>query len=463
MFGIAANAAGTLTLGELPLLQGDFLTIVPGMGPLAFWALPFLVSSLTPLRYREVMRASKEPLLTAFVTGSTFVTLPMIVEGVEKLLRAREVEAEVEPAALVALAYPFPHLGKILSLLFVPFAAWFYGGPMGLGDDPASMASGLLGSFGSLVVTIPMLLEQQQVPADGFQLFLLSGVVAARTCDVLGTMGILTFSVLASVWMGGGLGLRMRHLVLVGMGFVTVGALAIGGTRAHLARGFTAEFGKQDVLATMESAEPSAAMALLVGEVGPNPAPLAAGESRLDRVRRRSVPRVGVAMDHRSFSFLNREGRLVGLYVDMAHRPALEVGVGRLEGGSTGMDLLGPEGMVLEFVPLDLERLQEQAEQHAFDAAVSGIVLTLRRSERVDPTAPYLTVTAALAVEDHRRAERSSLARTAASEGLGIAVWRRATRPNASRSVWSKSRGSRWWRSIDSVGSSGPTAPTTRW
>ncbi|MGB0333363.1 MAG: hypothetical protein ACPGPE_16250, partial [Planctomycetota bacterium] len=249
----------------------------------------------------------------------------------------------------------------------------------------------------------------------------------------------------------GGLGLRMRHLVLVGMGFVTVGALAIGGTRAHLARGFTAEFGKQDVLATMESAEPSAAMALLVGEVGPNPAPLAAGESRLDRVRRRSVPRVGVAMDHR-----------LAICGPIA-RPALEVGVGRLEGGSTGMDLLGPEGMVLEFVPLDLERLQEQAEQHAFDAAVSGIVLTLRRSERVDPTAPYLTVTAALAVEVHRRAERSSLARTAASEGLGIAVWRRATRPNASRSVWSKSRGSRWWRSIDSVGSSGPTAPTTRW
>lgn len=424
VFGIAAHAAGTLTIGELSLLQAYFLSIALGVGLLAFGALPLLVSALTPLRAREVLREAKDPLLTAFVTGSTFVTLPMIVASVEKLLKDREVKAEVAPSALVALAYPFPHLGKILSLLFVPFAAWFYGAPLGPGDYPEFMASGLLGSFGSLVVTIPMLLEQQQLPSDVFQLFLLSGVVAARTCDVLGTMGILCFAVLASVWMGGGLGLRPRRLALGGVGFATVGALAIGGTRAHLARGFTAEFGKQDVLATMESAEPSAAMAIVMGEAGPNPEPLAPGESRLDRIRRRGVLRVGVAMDHLPFSFMNREGKLVGLDVDMAHRLALDLSVGGLEGGPTGMDVLGPEGMVLEFVPLDLERLREQAEQDAFDVAMSGIELTLRRSERVDLTAPYLTVTAALVVEDHRRAEFSSLARIAASEGLRIAVWR---------------------------------------
>lgn len=424
VFGIAANAAGTLTLGELSLLQGYFLTIVLGVGLLAFGALPLLVSSLTPLRYREVMRASKEPLLTAFVTGSTFVTLPMIVEGVEKLLRAREVEAEVEPSALVALAYPFPHLGKILSLLFVPFAAWFYGGPMALGDYPAFMASGLLGSFGSLVVTIPMLLEQQQVPADVFQLFLLSGVVAARTCDVLGTMGILTFSVLASVWMGGGLSFRPRRLLPGGVALMALGGLLVGTTRAHLSGGFVEEYGREDILSTMVSAEPAAGMAVVLSAAAPNPDPLAPGESRLDRIRRRGTVRVGVAMDHLPFSFLNRDGTLVGLDVDMAHRLALDLSVGEVAAGDDGMDRLGPRGIGLEFVPLDLERLREQAEADTFDVAMSGIELTLRRSERVDLSAPYMTVTAALVVADHRRAEFANVERIAAAEGLRFAVWR---------------------------------------
>ena len=60
----------------------------------------------------------------------------------------------------------------------------------------------------------------------------------------------------------------------------------------------------------------------------------------------------------------------------------------------------------------------------SFDVAMSGIELTLRRSERVDLTVPYLTVTAALVVEDHRRAEFSSLEKIAATEGLRVAVWR---------------------------------------
>ena len=439
VFGIAAQAAGTLTLGQLSLLQGYLITIVLGVGLLAFGALPLIASALTPLRYREVMAAAKEPLLTAFVTGSTFVTLPMIVAGVEKLLESRKVEGGVEPSALVALAYPFPHLGKILSLLFVPFAAWFYGSPMASGDYPEFLASGLLGSFGSLVVTIPMLLEQQQLPADVFQLFLLSGVVAARTCDVLGTMGILVFSVLASVWMAGGLKLRPRRLAGGALGLAVVGALLVGGTRAHLARGFIETHGKQDLLATMVSAEPATGMAIYLGSAEPNPEPLRPGESRLDRIRRRGTLRVGVAMDHLPFSFLNRDGDLVGLDVDMAHRLALDLGTaeGRLgrrgAADSTpgsesdgGMDSVGGAagGLTLELVPLDLSRLREQAEADTFDVAMSGIELTLRRSERVDLTVPYLTVTAALVVEDHRRAEFSSLEKIAAMEGLRVAVWR---------------------------------------
>ena len=39
-----------------------------------------LISVLTPLSYREVIRASRTALITGFVTGNLFVVLPMLIE-----------------------------------------------------------------------------------------------------------------------------------------------------------------------------------------------------------------------------------------------------------------------------------------------------------------------------------------------------------------------------------------------
>lgn len=412
VFGIAAEAAGTLTLGELSLLQGYIIAHGLGVGLLAFGALPLLVSCLTPLGYRQVLAGAREPLLTAFVTGSTFVTLPMIVDSVRRMLEDREGGEGVDPSALVALAYPFPHLGKVLSLLFVPFAAWFYGSAMGLDDFPGFLVSGLLGAFGSLVVAIPMLLEQQQVPSDIFQLFLLSGVVSARLSDVLGSMHILAFSLVAGVWMRGGLRVRRRRLLTGLAVLVAVGGGLIGGTRAYLAQGFVAENEKGKLLKAMSSREPRVESSLLP-DASPNPVPLREGESRLERIRRRGVLRVGTSVEHLPFSFVNTEGELVGMDVDLAHRLALD------------LTLLAPERPVrLEFVPLDLENLEEQAASDGFDVAMTGIELTLKRSEWMDLTTPYQTVTAAMVVADHRREEFASMRTISAMARLRVAVWR---------------------------------------
>jgi len=349
--------------------------------------------------------------LTAFVTGSTFVTLPMIVDNARALLREKQVESEVNPEVVVPLGYPFPHLGKLMGLLFVPFAAWFYGDSMAAADFPQFLASGLFGSFGSLVVTIPMLLDQQQLPADIFQLFLLSGVVAARISDVLGSVHILAFALITTYGMAGLWKLRPRRLLAGLAGLGAAALVLIGGTRLYLATSFLADHEKQDLLGTMVSVEPQVE-AVLLDRATPNPVPLRAGQSRLDRARERGAIRVGTSLDNLPFAFRNAREELVGLDVDMAHRLALDLG------------MAWKKDVRLELVPIDLGLLGEQALTDCFDLVMAGIEVTLLRSASVDLSDPYLRVNGSLVVLDHRADEFASMESIQRMGHVRVAVWR---------------------------------------
>ena len=131
MFAIVAYAAGTTDIEQFELIQGYLLTY-GGVGNhlLALIVLPALVSAVTPLSFGEVVKASYDPLIAAFVIGNSFVVLPMIIEAVKRLLDDKNLlgnEQMNEPDYLVPLAYPFPDIGRIVGLIFIPFAAWFYG------------------------------------------------------------------------------------------------------------------------------------------------------------------------------------------------------------------------------------------------------------------------------------------------------------------------------------------------
>ena len=44
--------------------------------------------------------------------------------------------------AVTPLIYPFPHAGKLLALLFVPFAAWFVDQPVSVAQYPLLFGDG---------------------------------------------------------------------------------------------------------------------------------------------------------------------------------------------------------------------------------------------------------------------------------------------------------------------------------
>ena len=397
MFAIAAAAAGTMRLDEVERLEMYFIVYLAASVGLTFWILPMMVACMTPFSYRQVMNESKDALVTAFATGKTFVVLPLLIEGAGRLLRelgGDAEEADGEAGLLVPLAYPFPTVGKLLALLFIPFAAWFVGSALSFGQLMLLTSTGLLALFGSPVAAIPFLLDLFRLPADLFNLFLISGVVGARLSDVVGAMHLMVFTLLVGAAMAGVLKVKARRLFLV----MTVGAVVFVAAIA-LIRGYAdkrqAEEHVPNPLASMQLQVPPAPHVIL-DEAEPNPDPLQPGESRIDRIRRRGVFRIGFHPDELPFSYFNDAGELVGFDVEMAHRIGLEMGV------------------AIEFVPLDFDALEEQFAADHFDIAMAGIVggyqylaHTLYADSRVD-------LTGALLVPDYRR--RNFMSRSAIND-----------------------------------------------
>jgi len=86
IFAIAASAAGTMNVEEMGRWQVYLLTYIVVWALLAFWILPVLVTSLTPLTYRDVVGSTRDVLITAFATGNLLIVLPILVEKSKELL-----------------------------------------------------------------------------------------------------------------------------------------------------------------------------------------------------------------------------------------------------------------------------------------------------------------------------------------------------------------------------------------
>jgi len=386
MFAIAAAAAGTLRWEEIARLEAYLLVYVVVAGALVFWVLPMMVVSTTPITYRELMAESRDAVVTAFATGKTFVVLPQLIEGAGRLLRRMGhdgEEADSEAGLLIPLAYPFPTVGKLLVLLFIPFGAWFVGTSLDLGQLFMLVGTGLLALFGSPVAAIPFLLDLFQLPADLFNLFLLSGVFGARLSDSVGAMHLMVFTVLVGAILGGVFKVHRRRLLIGTVAGMAVLVVVAGAARAYLDVRF-GDVDAVDVPASMSLRIPPVPNAVLL-ETEPNPDPLLPGESRLDRIRRRGLLRVGYHPDELPFSYINESGELVGFDIEIAHRFAFEMGV------------------EIEFVPVNYDLLAEQLEGDCYDIAMAGVVGSYQHLHSMLYADSSVDLTAAVLVPDHRR------------------------------------------------------------
>jgi len=409
VFAMLASTAGTITVEDFGRIQGYLIAYTLLVGALAFWVFPSLVAALTPFTYREVIRASKTALITAFATGKVLIVLPMLIESSKELFNSRGTSGaennlpEATVDVLFPLAYPFPHAGKLVGLLFIPFAAWFLGNPLGPGDYPAFLGAGLLSYFGGPVVATPFLLELAQLPSDMMQLFLVSGIYCGRLGDLLGVMHLMTFTLITTAAVTG---LRRINVGALARGSVVTAVLAlvcILGTRDYLTRTFEGTYQKTDVLNAMTAIDEPVEFIVLESSE-PNPVPLETGQSRLERLIQHGVLRVGFDPQQFPFSFFNRKGDLVGFDVEMAHEFAREADAR------------------IEFVPVNVNEVKESLEADHVDIIMSGLPATLGRAAETAISVPYLDAHPAFLVLDKDKSDFESLELIRRRENMVLAL-----------------------------------------
>jgi Na+/H+-dicarboxylate symporter/ABC-type amino acid transport substrate-binding protein len=382
---IAAVAAGTLSPEELSRLEAYLVTFVAGALLLGLVILPLLVTALTPFGYREVVGTSRDALLTAFVTNNVFIVLPMIAERAEELSQRHGLAGRGEGSigeVVVPIAFNFPTAGKLLTLLFVPFAAWLAGNTLEAAQYPGLLAAGVFSYFAKAQVALPFLLDLVEVPQDLFQLYIPTTLINGKFDSMVGAMSLFGFTLIVATAMAGRLKLDPHRLLRFGAISAAALAATVVAVGILLAAVVDTTETKADALRDMQLSRSPPPMAVYRD----NPPRVPASSLRTESMRRvldSRMLRVGYFEDRVPFSFRNARGQLVGYDVEMAAQMAQDLGVG------------------LIMVAVTIDDFEQRLAAREVDV-VASVRYTHHWLKRLRMSDPYMDVTASLLVRDSR-------------------------------------------------------------
>jgi len=328
VFAIAASAAGTMGVEEFDRVQVYVLTYLAFSLATAYWLLPGLVSALTPLRYRDIVGISKDCMMTAFATGSSFVVIPLLADHAKELMRKsapEQADGDALIDVIIPASFSFPHAAKVLTLSFVVFAGWFMSTPVPFTDYPLLALSGIASTFGSINVAIPFLLDLMELPHDLYQLFIATSVINARFGTLVQAMHILVLTLLGTCALTGLLRLRLRPILFyAGTSILLVSGIVLG-LRLFFAYSIDTTYTKDKVIKEMGLLKRDPVQSVV--HLKPTPARvLPPGQTRLEIIMSSGVLRTCYRGTAPPFSYFNSRDELVGLDVEMMNSLARGLG-----------------------------------------------------------------------------------------------------------------------------------------
>jgi Na+/H+-dicarboxylate symporter/ABC-type amino acid transport substrate-binding protein len=393
VFALAATTAGLMRPEQLVRLQLWFIVYICSACIVSFWVLPGLVALVTPVPYGRFLTRIRSALLTAFAAGDLFIVLPILTEEGKALLKEQGVSADDADATMgvvVPLLFNFPHTGKILSLGFLPFAAWFSGSPLTFGQWGTLASAGLLTTFGSLSGAIPFLLDLLRLPADLFGLFSMSSVLNSRFGALVAAVHTAALALVIAFALTRGLRLQIKRLLWFAGVSVAIVAIFVIATRT-ISGAMLPD--APSGLASLEGFQmrPPFTPSVLKGAAKAPPLPPAPGR-RMAEITDRRVLRVGYIPDSVPYAFFNAGDELIGYDIEMANVLAHDLNV------------------TLEFVETTREGIDEHLTSGACDIVMSGFVASLNRARRVALSHPYEQERMGFLVPDYDRSRFASLA-----------------------------------------------------
>jgi Na+/H+-dicarboxylate symporter len=403
VFAIGAVTAGTMDPETLSRLEVYFIAFAVSALLLAFVVLPFLVTAVTPFSYREVAGIARDALLTAFVANSAFIVLPILVERSKQLLeRHGLLDENTDSAAevMIPVMFNFPNAGKLLTLLFIPFAAWLAGASLSGGDYGTLLAAGIPSYFAKAQVALPFLLDLFGLPHDLFQLYIPTTIITGKFDSLVTAMNLLVFALLGAGAMGGFLVFQRTRLLRAAAGIAGSLLVAVVVLRIFFAFFIDTDYKLDEALRHMHMTA-RAADTLVHRELPP--ADAAPGPGSLERARARGSLRIGYDPNNLPMSFFNADDELVGFDVELAEKLA-----GALE-------------LSAEFVPITWPELPRLLAEGAIDI-MPGVWYRPYWFGSMELSDAYFTATIGLATRDERRHDFDTLEKIREQRGLKIGV-----------------------------------------
>ena len=401
---IAAVAAGTLSPQDLERLEVYFVAFFVAallIGILLF----LLVSVVTPFRFREVAKASSDAMLTAFVTSNVFVVLPMITEQCQKLSAMHGFEgngADAVPEVVVPIAFNFPTAGKLLTLMFVPFAAWMAGSPLDTQSYPGLMITGLFSYFAKAQVALPFLMDLMEVPHDLFQLYIPTTLLNGKIDSAVGAISLFAFSSITAAAMAGRLKIGIAGVVRFLVAAISAGAGLLLVTAWLMAGLMNTSYREDEVIKSMHLSRTPPPTAVYKDTNAVDDFPKNDMEV-LERIKARGTIRVGYDSSRLPFTFFNRDGELVGFDVELVDQMASDLGV------------------KLEFLPVQIDSFDQQLLAGEVDIVMS-VPYTHHWVKRLRLSSPYVNATVGFLVRDPKRHDFADLESIRKQDSLVIGI-----------------------------------------
>lgn len=388
IFCIGWRAAATVDPSDLDGLVVYIATSAVIVFLLTFVVLPTIVAIVTPFGYRQIMRVSREAMVTAFATGSFFVVIPVVVEKTKKLImemNSANRDVVLVPSIIVPITFSLPVGGKLLALLFTLFAAWFSGAHIGLSDYVTLIGAGLPQLFGTSIIAVPNLLELFNVSGSMFDFFLVAeNLIVGRFSSLLSVIFAVCLPLLVATSMVKGFTFKWgqfgRNIVIIPL--ISVAAMfALKHTFQEISYQYEgySKFINRDFLfddvTTRYLKEPS------VGSEAVEPF-----SHVLERIKERGFLRVGYFRDDLPYSFNNSDGKLVGFDIEIMNQLASDLGV------------------AVEFVRIFRKQAAPLLASGYLDIT-TGIPVIPDNMKEFSLTVPYSSQHIAFVVKDERRAE----------------------------------------------------------
>lgn len=376
-FVYVAIAFGTLYLEDLYKIQIYIATFILTSLFLTFFILPLLLTSFTPMSYREAIRAFRYVCLLPFVTGLGPAALPFLNQYLKQLSQRHETHERFRETSqtVLPIAYSFGNIGNAMVLFFILFLAYYYRHP--LSTTETTLLSVLtfpisIGSSSSNINSIQFLIQQLGFPDAAFDFFLKIKAFTYNFQVMMSTAGVLTLIILTLYSHYGLLVFKWRRL-FVGLG----GSFALFAVCVFSFRS----------LAHFEDVYQNLYMQLKLEDVIPYPvqaerlsgsqegAPRTFQDNFLpesfQQILSTKVLKVGFYVDSVPFCYFNDQKELVGF--DIAYAYAL------------AHDL----DCKLQFVPIEINQLAQDLDTGRFDIGMSSIIMSENRLLQMDFSLPY--------------------------------------------------------------------------